>query len=154
MYHSIVCVLLQLRHRKLTLPLQAVLSSRLAAMFEAAYGCDVVEFEPKWFAEFKQCLSITMRSFVKQSGPWDMCVAALRPLLAGAPPPSSCSTDTLFSRHLMCISSRLCCHSLACAALKPTAHTSYSRHTSPTSSSLVTGFPTAKACPSRKSYEP
>ena len=57
----------------LTLLLQPVLSQRVAAMFEARYGCQpVVSGEPNWLVEFKKLLGETMKPFVKLSGPWDM----------------------------------------------------------------------------------
>ena len=63
----------QLRRRTLTLLLQPVLSQRVAAMFEARYGCHpVVSGEPNWLVEFKKLLGKTMKPFVKLSGPWDM----------------------------------------------------------------------------------
>jgi hypothetical protein len=60
----------------LTLALQRVLSDRVAAMFEATYGCDPVVTggvsEPKWLVEIKKLLGDTIKPFVKVNGPWDM----------------------------------------------------------------------------------
>ena len=57
----------------LTLLLQPVLSQRVAAIFEAAYGCHlVVSGEPNWLFELKKLLGETMKPFVKLPGPWDM----------------------------------------------------------------------------------
>jgi hypothetical protein len=49
-----------------------VLSHRVAAMFEATYGCHpVFSSEPIWFFELKNLLGGTMMH-VKLPGPWDM----------------------------------------------------------------------------------
>jgi hypothetical protein len=78
----------QLCRTMLMLLLQPVLSVRVAAMFKATYGCDPVVSsegsEPKWFAEFKKHIGSTIRPFVNQCGPWDVCVASLQPLFACA----------------------------------------------------------------------
>jgi hypothetical protein len=66
----------QLRRTIVTHPpplLQPVLSRRVAAMFEARYGCHpVVSGEPNWLVELKKLLGDTMKPFVKLGGPWDM----------------------------------------------------------------------------------
>jgi hypothetical protein len=50
-----------------------VLSRRVAAMFEAAYGCHpFISSEPNWLFELKKLLGETMKPFVKLAGPWDM----------------------------------------------------------------------------------
>ena len=58
--------------------LQPVLSDRVAAMFQAEYGCAPVvsggASEPNWIARLKTFLGPSMRPFVKAGGRWDMCV--------------------------------------------------------------------------------
>ncbi len=76
LHPRLVCLHPQLRLTHLTLVSQRVLSDRVAAMFEATYGCDPVVsagvIEPKWLVEIKKLLGETVKPYVKVNGPWDM----------------------------------------------------------------------------------